>query len=136
MITPMFCMFLLTFAVGLCAFYARVAGVKQGKISPRYFLLMREDENCPELIQKTTRNFNNQFEIPVLFYVVCTLFLVLKIENVLAISLAWCFVASRILHAIIHISYNHLLHRVVVYWLGVFLVVALWVMLFVKGSVI
>ncbi len=132
MITPMFCMFLITFAVGLCAFYARVAGVKQGEISPRYFLLMQEKENCPELIQKTTRNFNNQFEIPVLFYVVSTLFLVLNIENAVSITLAWSFVASRALHAIIHISYNHLLHRIAVYWIGVFLVVALWVILFTK----
>lgn len=132
MITIMFCMFLITFAVGLTAFYVRVASVKQGKISPRYFLLMHDKDDCPELVQKTTRNFNNQFEIPVLFYVVCTLLIVLKIENTAAYYIAWAFVASRALHAIIHIGYNKLLHRVAVYWLGVFMVVALWVILFLN----
>ena len=123
-------MVLLTLIVGAVAVKSRFASVKQGQVKPKYFKLM-SGQQVPEIITKTTRNFNNQFEVPVLFYVVCTLYISLDVNSLFAVILAWLFVAFRYLHSYIHLTYNHLLHRTAVFWLAFFCVIALWVNLLV-----
>jgi hypothetical protein len=118
-------MVLLTFIVGIITVKVRFSSVKKGDVGVKYYRLM-EGQEVPDIITKTTRNFNNQFEIPVLFYVVCTLYLSLNIESLVAIILAWIFVALRFLHVYIHLTYNHILHRMVVFWLAFLCVLAMW----------
>lgn len=124
-------MVLLTVIVGVIAVVVRFASVKNGDVSFRYYKLM-EGKNVPEIVTKTTRNFNNQFEIPVLFYVVCTLYLSFGIENVLALIFAWLFVSFRFVHSYIHLTSNHILHRMLVFWASFICVVVLWVNLLVQ----
>ncbi|MDZ7925329.1 MAG: MAPEG family protein [Marinagarivorans sp.] len=134
MIYPMFAMVVLTLIVGCTAFYVRVKSVKNGQLKPRDFALMNAEKN-PESVIKTTRNFNNQFEVPVLFYVACLAFLATNITSPLGEILAWAFVGCRIAHAFIHITYNHLLHRVIAFWLAVFVVLAQWIVLLLSLGV-
>ena len=123
-------MVLLVFIVGLIAVKARFSNVKKGKVNGKYFKLM-EGGDIPEIIIKTTRNFNNQFEIPVLFYVVCTLYISLGLENSFSLIFAWLFVVFRYfhsyIHSYIHLTYNHILHRSFVYWGAFICVMVLWV---------
>jgi len=121
-------MVLLTFIVGLIAFFTRVKSVKSESVDPRAYKLMDAD-NFPEAVTKTTRNFNNQFEVPLLFYVGCLSYLVLNISSSLALGLAWSFVILRVIHSYIHITYNHLLHRIAVFWSSFFVVFVLWLVL-------
>ncbi len=131
MIYPMFLMVLLTFVVGIIAFFARVKSVKSKSVDPRAYKLM-DANHYPELVIKTTRNFNNQFEVPLLFYIGCLAYLVLDITSTLALYLAWVFVILRVVHSFIHITYNHLLHRIAVFWLSFFVVFTLWVILILE----
>ncbi len=118
-------MVLLTFIIGLIAVKVRFASIKTGKVKARFYKLMAGQE-VPKQVTVTTRCFNNQFEIPLLFYVVCTLYISLGIESSLAIISAWLFVALRYIHAYIHLSYNHVLHRMLVFWAGFIAVMVLW----------
>jgi len=102
MLIAMFMMVVLTFIIGIVTVTVRIKNVKKGKMSRKYFRLMQGDD-LPDLVTKTTRNFNNQFEIPVLFYVVCSLFISLKIESEFALYAATVFVISRYVHSVIHI---------------------------------
>jgi len=124
-------MVLLTFVVGIIAFFARVKSVKSKSVDPRAYKLM-DANHYPELVIKTTRNFNNQFEVPLLFYIGCLAYLVLDITSTLALYLAWVFVILRVVHSFIHITYNHLLHRIAVFWLSFFVVFTLWVILILE----
>lgn len=72
MFHPMIFMVLLTLIVGLITMKYRIANVKSGAVSLKYFKLMKGEE-VPEIITKTTRCFNNMFEVPVLFYAGCIL---------------------------------------------------------------
>lgn len=126
MVYPMFAMVLLTFIVAILAVKARFASVKNKTVSVKYYQLM-EGGNIPESVTKTTRHFNNLFEIPVLFYVVCTLYITLGLESTVALVFAWLFVSFRIAHAYIHITYNHILHRMLTFWAGFICVMALWI---------
>lgn len=133
MLYPMSVMVLLTFVIALMTVAARLSSVKKGDIKAKYFKLM-EGQEVPEVIVKTTRNFNNQFEVPVLFYVVCTLYISLNIESSVAIVLAWAFVSLRCVHSYVHLTYNNVLHRMSVFFLGFLCVIGLWVNLLVQKT--
>ena len=134
MLYPMFAMVLLTLIIGIIALKSRFSSVKNREISPRYFLTMKaqEGDSVPEFVHKTTRVFNNQFEVPVLFYVAGTLAVAMGVETSAAVITAWIFVASRVAHACIYLTYNHLLHRMGVFWVGVIAVLTLWILLLIS----
>ena len=51
------------------------------------------------------------------------------LQDPLLVTLAWMFVATRIVHAAIHISYNNVMHRFLAYVAGSFVVMGMWVRL-------
>lgn len=130
MLYPMFAMVVLTVAIGCITVTTRFRSVRNGTVRASYYQLMAGDD-VPRFVQQTTRNFNNQFEVPVLFYVVCSLYVSLGINSPLALGLAWGFVICRCVHSYIHLSYNHILHRLTAFWLAILCVLALWVNLLV-----
>lgn len=130
MIYPMAAMVLLTFIVGCLAVKTRFASVKSGQVKARYYKLM-QGQSVPEMVTKTTRCFNNMFEIPLLFYVAATLHISLGIDSMSGIICAWLFVAFRYLHAFVHLTYNHILHRMLMFWGAFLAAMALWINLLV-----
>jgi len=125
MLYPMFAMVVLTLVIGLVALRIRFASVKRGEVSVRYFKLMQGDK-VPEAVLKSTRCFNNLFEVPVLFYVACTLYISMAIDSMAALVLAWVFVTCRAVQAWVHMTYNHILHRMIAFWLACLSALALW----------
>jgi len=61
----------------------------------------------PDYVLKFSNNISNQFETPVLFYALCFMLWALKAVDVFSLSLAWAFVATRIIHAYVHTSSNY-----------------------------
>jgi hypothetical protein len=131
MLYAMSTLVLLTVVVGWLGITARFALVKAGQVSRNYFKLMQGDK-VPEVIIKTTRCFNNLFEVPVLFYVVCTLYLALRVESEAGVVLAWLFVLARVAQAYIHLGYNHARHRAYAFSIGNIGVIGLWVNLLMQ----
>ena len=131
MIYAMFAMVVLTSMVGIVAVVTRVKSVKNGSVKIKYYRTM-DGQEVPEQLTKSTRCFNNMFEVPVLFYVVSTLFVILKTNNELALLLAWVFVGFRIAQAIVHLTYNNVLHRMLMFWGAVISVLSMWVILLIQ----
>ena len=135
MIYPMFAMTLLIFVVGIFNITWRILSVKNKQVRARYYKTFDSDgAEIPTHIICGSKNFSNQFEVPVLFYVVSSLVLVLQVGSPAFLALAWLFVFSRVVHSFIHMSYNHILHRMLAFLVGVFSVMAMWVMLVIKLS--
>jgi len=84
----------------------------------------------PEDAEKRAHNQRNQFELPVLFYAVTAFALILGAVDLTMVALAWSFVASRILHAAIHVGPNKVRWRGPSFVLGFLIVTAMWVKLF------
>lgn len=127
----MFIMALLTVVVGIIAVKARFASVRNGDVSIKHYRLMNY-QHMPEFVTQSSRNYNNQFEVPILFYVVGILNISLSIESILAVVCAWLFVISRIIHSYIHLTYNNVVHRMLSYWAGLVLIIIMWVNLLIK----
>lgn len=71
-------------------------------------------------------NFKNLFEMPVLFYVLCGFLAISGEITGTFVTLAWVYVGLRALHSFIHITYNTVMHRFVVYAAGSVLLFAMW----------
>ena len=67
----------------------------------------------------TSRNIANQFQFPVLFYVVCLVLFAIQSVTWFALGLAWLFVCARIAHAWIHITSNYVPLRLRYFILGI-----------------
>jgi len=122
---PMAMMVLLTFVVGLITARTRLASLRRGEVEVKYFKLM-QGHDIPDRVTVTSRNFNNMFEVPVLFYVACTLYISLSVVSVPGLVLAWSFVGLRCVHACIHLTYNNLLHRMLSFWASFLCAFLLW----------
>lgn len=124
MIYPIFAMVLLTFSIATLMAFARINSVRTGKISIGYFRTMNGDS--PEYLLKLGRHFSNLFEVPVLFYVAGTLSIAQNVEHELLPVFAWLFVLFRLIHAVIHITYNNVIHRMLAFISGSLCVLIIW----------
>ena len=77
---------------------ARTRAVKSGEIDNSCFVLGR-DEPLP--VARITRNLANQFELPVMFYTLVVLLIVLGRVNWVDVAAAWAFVAGRVIHTLV-----------------------------------
>ena len=75
-----------------------------------------------------SNNFDNQFQLPVLFYVAALLALWAGIVNWPVVIAAWAFVVLRYVHAAIHITSNRVHQRFAVYATGLAVLVILWLL--------
>jgi hypothetical protein len=69
----------------------------------------------------------NLLELPMLFYVVCVVLYVTADGSHLGVLVAWAYVGLRIAHSLIHLTYNHVLHRLFAFTLSNVALVSLWV---------
>ncbi len=107
----------------------RAAAVKAGKARISQF---RENLNEPEDSLFARNSLANQFELPVLFHVVCLALFVTGNAGPWAVALAWVFALSRYVHAAIHVTSNRIRHRQPAFSVGFVVLIALWAMLAVQ----
>lgn len=119
---------LLTFVVYLVLGRRRFGAMHRGEARPSEFLF---GGGGPEAAQLAARNVANQFELPVLFYLLVVLALILDAAGWLLAVLAWAFVLSRVVHAYGHLQ-NILLLRVGSFFVGFGLAFAMWLVLGVQ----
>ncbi|MBN4059743.1 MAG: hypothetical protein COA71_03350 [SAR86 cluster bacterium] len=132
MIIAMSAMVFLTAVIGLMTLMTRINAIRSGKLNPDYFKFMKGDE-VPEDIVVTSRAFSNQFEVPLLFYVVTVLYLFLMPYDTFGFVLAWLFVFSRYVHAYIHLTYNHIIHRLIAFLFGFICVITMWINMLINN---
>ena len=87
-----------------------------------------ESATVPSHVSIPNRNYMNLLEIPMLFYVVCLLLHLIGGGSSLAAGLAWTYVALRVVHSLIHPSYNDVIHRLTAFGLSNVALVCLWVL--------
>jgi hypothetical protein len=116
-----------TFSVLLIIPFVRVRASLRREVTPDDF---RHGESAavPAYVRMPNRNYMNLLELPVLFYVVCLLLYVTDGADIWPIRLAWGYVGLRVLHSLIHLSYNAVLHRLAAFASSNFVLLAMWVM--------
>ncbi len=74
-----------------------------------------ESAHVPADVALPNRVFMNLVEVPVLFYALVGFYLVTGAVNPVAVALAWAYLGLRIIHSLIYLSYNNVVHRFAVF---------------------
>ena len=77
-------------------------------------------------------NFRNLFEVPVLFYVLCAALALNGGSTAAFVTAAWGYVGLRALHSLIHVTYNRVVHRFLVYVASTLLLFGMWIAFFAR----
>lgn len=83
------------------------------------------DDAWPVDVVVVSNCIRNQFELPVLFYVLSILLWALKAVDYVSLAIAGLFVASRIAHSIVHTGSNHVPTRRRIFMFGTLLILVM-----------
>jgi hypothetical protein len=126
---PLLTMVFLTFAVWIYLFALRIPETKRLKIDPDELRDRAEAHQILTVSAAASNNLKNLFEMPVLFYLAAMLAMLLLIQDVLLVWLAWGFVIVRIAHSLIQCTYNRVMHRFTAYMISCIFLLVLWIRL-------
>lgn len=121
---PLFVQVALTFLLLIWLAVLRNDDLRSGRVNPASVAL--REPNWPPRTQQVANAFSNQFELPVLFYVLTVLQVVTRRADPVFVALAWIFVATRIVHAYIHVTSNVVLRRGAWYGAGALVLMLMW----------
>jgi hypothetical protein len=120
---PVFVSVGLTFFLMLWMVAARTRAVKARETSvkdiaagqPKYPARVAQIGNC----------FSNQFEVPVLFYLLIAL--PLRRADLFIVLMSWVFVVTRFAHAGIFVTSNNIQQRSTAWFAGALVMLAMWI---------
>ena len=129
-LAPMFVLVILTFLVGFWMAGLRTRAVTRREIRPKEIDLGQP--NWPRRVTQIGKAYRNQFELPVLFYVLTILAIITRHADFLFVVLAWVFVLSRLVHAYIHVTSNDLRSRGLWFGVGAVVLAIMWIIFIVR----
>jgi hypothetical protein len=121
---PVFVLVGLTFALLLWMAGARRGALVGGETKIRDIALGQP--NWPARATQIGNCFANQFELPLLFYILIALALPLRHADLVIVMLSWVFVITRFVHAGIFVTHNDLGQRSLAWFAGVLVLFAMW----------
>ena len=122
---PVYVQVALTFILLLWMGSSRLRSLRTGEVKVKDVAL--GERNWPSCILQVQNAYHNQFELPVLFYVLVTLALFTRKADMLFVVMSWMFVTSRLVHAAIHTTSNKMALRFQAFVVGVLILAAMWV---------
>jgi len=123
---PVFVLVALTFVLLFCGGIARVRAVRAGAVAARDVALRQS--NWPERPTQLINAYQNQLELPLLFYLLVVAAFFSAHMTVVLVVLAWAFVATRLVHALIHVTTNEMKRRFFAFLAGVVILALMWLL--------
>lgn len=130
LILPMAIYMFYMFGIGVYLFRSRAGALKKREVSFQYFKTYNVAPP-PDKVVVIGRHYDNNFQVPLLFFVSCLTHMIIGSVNTYTVALAWFFVASRFFHSFVHLGSNDVRFRVVGFALGWLAIVLMWVQLVV-----
>ena len=127
---PLFVEVILTFVLLYWMAHLRTSAFRKGEIKADDVAL--REPNWPPRITQVSNAYHNQLELPVLFYVLTILAWITRHADFLFVVLAWIFVASRVVHAYIHVTDNNVNRRGPAFGLGALVLTIMWLIFMIR----
>ena len=124
---PVFAQVALTFIMLIWMGNARLRALRRGETSLRDIAL-GEKEAWPPRVRTVANSYHNQFELPVLFYVLCIFAVLTKAITPLLVTLAWAYIVTRIAHVAVYTTSNNVHQRFTIFVIGMLILIAMWVL--------
>lgn len=122
---PAFVLVALTFALVIWTGIRRVSVIRGGQVRMKDVAL--GERNWPENVAKVGNAYENQLQMPVLFYLLVALALITRRADFAFVVLSWIFVATRFIHVYLHTGTNYMPHRFYAFLAGVIVLAIMWV---------
>ncbi len=122
---PFIAMLLLTLIVWVYMYARRIPFILSSKFTPQQLTPTELARLSPPQVANPSDNLKNLFELPTLFYAVLLYFYVTQQVDLPYLIAAWIFFGFRVLHSIVHCTFNLVPLR---FWLYAISALALWFM--------
>jgi hypothetical protein len=86
----------------------------------------------PKPVMKVINNLNNQFESPVIFYIISIIFYLTNNVSSILLSIMSLYVLTRYMHAYVHVTSNYVPYRFKLFLVGMLILLGLTLWLAVK----
>ena len=129
-LAPLFVLVLMTFVIGFVLAGVRGPLLTRGEVSPEAISL--REPNWPPRALQLGYSFQNQFELPMLFYVLTILAIISKHADLLFVVMAWIFVLTRLAHAFVHCTSNNLQARGPLFGVGALVLAIMWLIFMIR----
>ncbi len=126
MLLPLLAQVFLTFVVWFYLYALRIPEIRSKGIDVKDLRDRAESHRLLPVSAAASNNLKNLFEMPVLFYTAILLTLTLLIQDPLLVILSWLYVGLRVVHSIIHTTYNQVMHRFYVFIASAFVLLMIW----------
>lgn len=131
-LTPVLVLIIWNFVILAILLMRRIPAMKRaGRPAQDYIKNPALMNDLPDKARWAGDNYNHLFEQPVLFYVLMFYLALTAQTGPVNLALGLLYVGLRIVHSLIQVTYNNVLHR-----FGVFLAGSLVLMLMAAGAVI
>lgn len=121
---PVFVLVAQIFVLSLWMGYERNRAIYSKEVRIKDVALTKE--SWPARAKQISNAYHNQYELPVLFFVLVAFALITKKTDLIFVVLSWVFVILRIVHMLIHTTSNRVPQRFFVYVAGLFTLMFLW----------
>ncbi len=127
---PVFVLVALTLLLALWMGYERNRVVYSKEVRIKDIALTKE--GWPDRAKQLSNAYHNQYELPVLFYILVALALITKKADLIFVVLSWVFVLSRLVHAYIHTTTNRVPRRFFAYLVGLVVLTIMWALFTIR----
>lgn len=127
---PVFVQVALTFFLLFWMGRARLGHLRSGEVEVKDIGL--GERAWPRRTQQIVNAFQNQFELPVLFYMLVTLALITRKADLVLVAMSWIFVATRLAHAYIYTTSNVIERRFAAFLIGALVLLIMWIIFAVR----
>ena len=122
---PFLAMMLLTMIVWIYMYSRRIYFILSNQLNVQDMTPSHLAKITPPAVSNPSDNLKNLFEVPIIFYAITLALYGSQQVDTLYLTTAWIFVALRILHSIVHCTFNLILLRFYLYF---FASIMLWFM--------
>jgi hypothetical protein len=122
---PVFVLVAVIFCLLIWTGRARIGHLRQGDVKVADVVLGQS--NWPARAQQVSNTYANQFELPMLFFVLVAFALITRKADLLFVVMSWMFVVTRIFHAGIYVTSNRIQYRFTVFLIGAIILFLMWI---------
>ena len=127
---PVFVLVALTFGLGVWMGGARFLAIRSRQVRVKDIALGQAA--WPQKITQIGQSYQNQLELPVLFYALVAMVLATHTQTFAFVFMEWLFGVSRLAHAFTHVTSNNLRDRFLMFAAGALVLLAMWIWFFAR----
>lgn len=118
MVVPVLALVAWTLVIWVVMYMRRIPAMQAAQIDPQAAALKGSLDSLPPQARQAADNYNHLHEQPTIFYALALAIAVAGIADPLFVTLAWAYVASRVVHSLVQVTVNRVMIRFAVFVAG------------------